>query len=500
MFRQIPIRLRLTAGFAAAMAVIIVAFGAILYAAMADVLLDEIDTGLRFRAATVAAELPGQPRLGPAAPGLIEHREAFAQVLGPDGIVLGASQGLAGPLMDAARVRAIRSQVFSYENVPGVEAGARLFTLPVIRNGRRYLVIVGSSLSDRADALRMIERFFLLCGPLALAIACSVGWILAGTGLRPVDRMRRQAAAISAAGAGRRLSVPPADDEVGRLARTLNGMLGRIDDAALAERRFLDNASHELRTPLTALKAELDLARSRPRTAADLAAVVDSASEETDRLVRMADDLLVLARAGQGRLGVQPEETPVRELLDASAAMFARRAAAAAITIEVTAPEATAWLDRARIRQAVDNLIDNALRYAQTTITMQAVADNGTVTIAVSDDGPGLPPGSRQHEADVGAFAAFERSASSEADGRPDESGGAGLGLAIVRMITEGHGGQVSAANRPAGGLTVQLILPDGRHPSQPTADTRPATCQRADAAHRGRRQFRYDSPRGDNR
>lgn len=488
MFRQIPIRLRLTAGFAAAMAAIILAFGAILYAAMADVLLDEIDTGLRFRAATVAAELPGPPRLGPAAPGLIEHREAFAQVLGPDGIVLGTSQGLAGPLMDAARVRAIRSQVFSYQNLPGVEAGARLFTLPVTRDGRRYLVIVGSSLSDRADALRMIERFFLLGGPVALAIACSVGWILAGTSLRPVDRMRRQAAAISAAGAGQRLSVPPADDEVGRLARTLNGMLGRIDDAALAERRFLDNASHELRTPLTALKAELDLARSRPRTAADLAAVVDSASEETDRLVRMADDLLVLARAGQGRLGVQPEETPVRELLDASAAMFARRAAAAAITIEVTAPEATAWLDRARIRQAVDNLVDNALRYAQTTITMQAVAGNGTVTIAVSDDGPGLPPGSLQHEADVGAFAAFERSASNEADGRPDESGGAGLGLAIVRMITEGHGGQVSAANRPAGGLTVQLILPDGSHPSQPTADARPATCQRAHAAHRGRR------------
>jgi two-component system, OmpR family, sensor kinase len=488
MFRQIPIRLRLSAGFAAAMAVIIAAFGAILYAAMAAVLLDEIDTGLRFRAATVAAELPGPPRLGPAAPGLIEHREAFAQVLGPDGIVLGTSQGLAGPLMDAAQVHAIRSQVFSYRNLPGVEAGARLFTLPVIRDGRRYLVIVGSSLSDRADALRMIERYFLLGGPVALAIACSVGWILAGTSLRPVDRMRRQAAAISAAGAGQRLSVPPADDEVGRLARTLNGMLGRIDDAALAERRFLDNASHELRTPLTALKAELDLARSRPRTAADLTAVVDSASEETDRLVRMADDLLVLARAGQGRLGVQPEETPVRELLDASAAMFARRAAAAAITIEVTAPEATAWLDRARIRQAVDNLIDNALRYAQTTITMQAVAGNGTVTIAVSDDGPGLPPGSLQRETDVGAFAAFERSASNEADGRPGESGGAGLGLAIVRMITEGHGGQVSAANRPAGGLTVQLILPAGGHPSQPTADARSATRQRAHAAHRGRR------------
>ena len=468
MFRQIPIRLRLTAGFAAAMAVVIVAFGAILYAAMADVLLDEIDTGLRFRAATFAAELPGPARLGPAAPGLIEHREAFAQVLGPDGIVLGTSQGLAGPLIGAARVRAIRSQVFSYQNLPGVEAGARLFTLPVIRSGRRYLVIVGSSLSDRADALRMIERLFLLGGPVALAIACSVGWILAGTGLRPVDRMRRQAAAISAAGAGQRLSIPPADDEVGRLARTLNGMLGRIDDAALAERRFLNNASHELRTPLTALKAELDLARSRPRTAADLAAVVDSASEETDRLVRMADDLLVLARAGQGGLGVRPEETPVRELLDASAAMFARRAAAAAITIG-PAPKITAWLDRARIRQAVDNLIDNALRYAQTTITMQAVAGNGTVTIAVSDDGPGLPPGLLQHGADVGAFAAFERSASNDADGRPDKSGGAGLGLAIVRMITEGHGGRVSAANRPAGGLTVQLILPDGSGPSQPT-------------------------------
>ena len=109
--------------------------------------------------------------------------------------------------------------------------------------------------------------------------------------------------------------------------------------------------------------------------------------------------------------------------------------------------------------------------------------DHNIMSFPFTGDVPG-----HYRSPDVGAFAAFERSASNEADGRPDESGGAGLGLAIVRMIIEGHGGQVSAANRPAGGLTVQLIVPDGSHPSQPTADARAATSQRAHAAHRGRR------------
>src|SRR5262249_39431442 len=154
-----------------------------------------------------------------------------------------------------------------------------------------------------------------------------------------------QASAISAAGRDQRLDVPEADDEIARLATTLNEMLARIDDAARAERRFLDNASHELRTPLTALKAELDLARSRPRSAAELRAVGDSASEEPDRLVRMASDLLLLARAHEGQLRVEREAVALDALVGASASLFAARAELAGIAIDVDAPATTVLVD-----------------------------------------------------------------------------------------------------------------------------------------------------------
>src|SRR5262245_59359947 len=299
--RRLPIRVRLTAGFAVSIVAILAILAIILYAAMAAVLLDEIDTGLRSRAATIAADLPDGLHVDIPNRGLVEQHEAFAQVVRFDGEMIQTSPSLNEPLLPAQEVRRVDHPTFLDRPVRGVADGARLLALPVAVGPNRYVVIVGSSMSDRADALRLIQRIFLIGGPIALVLACAAGWVVAGAALRPIERMRRQASAISAAGRNQRLSLPEASDELSRLACTLNEMLDRIADSARAERRFLDNASHELRTPLTALKAELDLARSRPRTAAELRAVVDSASEETDRLARMASDLLLLARAHEGQ-------------------------------------------------------------------------------------------------------------------------------------------------------------------------------------------------------
>jgi len=450
-FRRLPVRARLTAGFAAAMAAILVAVGLVLYFAMSAVLLDEIDTGLRSRAVTIEADLPGALHLASPTRGLIEAREAFAQVLRRDNSVVETSAVFPQALLTREESRTIDRPVFLGRRVPGVAGGARLLVVPVTKGSASYVVIVGSSLSDRADALRLIQRFFLIGGPLALVLACGAGWVVAGVALRPVERMRRQASAISAAGRDQRLSVPDANDELARLARTLNDMLQRIDDAARAERRFLDNASHELRTPLTALKTELELARSRPRSAAELTAVVDSASEETDRLARMADDLLLLARAHDGHVPLRIEDVSLRELLASSAELFAARASQTHIRLDVIAPDARAQVDPIRMRQAIDNLLDNALRYARSSIVLRATREPAYVAIDVTDDGPGFSNGFENR-----AFVAFERGNHHVADAYD----GAGLGLAIVGMIAESHNGKASAANTPEGGTIVTLTLP----------------------------------------
>jgi signal transduction histidine kinase len=227
--------------------------------------------------------------------------------------------------------------------------------------------------------------------------------------------------------------LPAADDELRRLAATLNDMLARLDDSIHAERRLLDNASHELRTPLTALKAELDLARARPRTAAELLAAIESASEEADRVVRLADDLLILARARSGRLTVHRAPTSLGELVGGAANLFRARAETAGVRIDVAAPDDEVLIDGARVRQAIDNLLDNALRCtpAGGAVRLAAEANDKLVRIVVTDTGPGFTD-------------------------RPD---GAGLGLAIVRAIAAGHGGTLTTANESGGGARVVLTL-----------------------------------------
>ena len=437
-----PVRLRLTLAFAAGMVVVLAGLGAFLYLRLGEELLDSIDLGLRSRAQVVQAGIDDDA-LADHLTGLSEPDEAFAQVLDASGSILDSSPEVADvPLVDAADLP-VGEPTFWSREVAGLEEPARVLVVPA---GRDRFVVVGSTLSDREEALEELLTLFAVGGPAALVLTSIAGWVLAGAALRPVDRMREEAAAISASEPERRLPMPPGGDELARLASTLNAMLGRLQEALERERRFVDDASHELRTPLGILTGELELALSRPRSAAELEATVRRASAEADRLARLAEDLLVLARAQGGRLPVHRRDVSIRALVAEASEGRQSRAAAAGVTIVADVGDRRARVDPARVRQALENLLDNAIRHTSTggTVRVSSGEADGRAWIRVDDDGPGFPPALLPR--------AFEPFA-----GGGTRTDGAGLGLAIVRAVARSHGGEAIAENRPGGGARVTI-------------------------------------------
>jgi signal transduction histidine kinase len=454
---RLPIRLRLTLVFAAAMAVLLAATGVFLHVRLQATLDEQIDQGLRARADDVAALVSGGGALVEAGGRIVEADESFAQVLGPDGAVRDATPPLqATPLLTPGQVARAREGAIVLERGPVAgldESRVRLLARPVDAPDAGLVVVAGTALDDREEALDGLRAQLLVGGPLALLVASLAGYALAGAALGPVEAMRRRAAEISATTPGRRLPVPAADDEVSRLARTLNEMLARLVAGLARERRFVAEASHELRTPLASLKAELELAARRPRSPAELRAAIASAAEEADRLALLADDLLVLAQADEGELRVAADPVAARGLLETVSRRFAARADAGGRALAVSAPDAvTVRGDRIRLEQALGNAVDNALRHGAGAVRLEAVAENGVVTLRVTDEGPGFPPAFLPH-----AFERFSRQDGSR--GR----GGAGLGLALVDAIARAHGGSARAANRAGGGAEISLLLPAHR-------------------------------------
>jgi two-component system, OmpR family, sensor kinase len=226
-------------------------------------------------------------------------------------------------------------------------------------------------------------------------------------------------------------------------------MLARIEDGLARERRFVADASHELRTPLAMLKAELELALRHARSPEELEASIRSAAEETDRLARIADDLLLLARAERGALPIEPEPTDLVDLLEAVSSRFSARAEIEGRSLSVDSPAAVVVsVDQLRLEQALGNMVDNAFRYGRGAITLAARVTDSTVELHVLDEGLGLPAAFREH-----AFERFSRGAGPGAEG-------SGLGLAIVETIVGAHGGRVDVADRPEGGADVWVSLP----------------------------------------
>ncbi len=452
---RLPLRLRLALVFAAGTTLVLVAVGVFVYQRSAADLLDTVDAGLRSRAEILVADVRAHgPALADVGSSLIESDEAFAQIADASGAIVQSSEIVRGSaLLSSDVLSALHRPTIFDRSVPGIDNTTRVLAVPVVTSTGHTVVIVGSSLQDRADQLLQLAATLGIGTPVALILISLAGWLLAGAALRPVERMRREAAAISMADPSSRLTLPVADDEIQRLGVTLNAMLDRIQASIERELRFVDDASHELRTPLSILKAELDLALARPRSAVEMEAALRSAAEETDHLVRLAEDLLVLARAHGGKLPVQGERTDLRELLEGIISRHEPRAAATGVAITMKAPNAFAQVDAARLRQAVDDLLDNAVRHTPRggRIHVSAERDSGSVRFAVQDTGPGFAP-----EALDRAFEPFARDG-----GVQEDDGGSGLGLAIVRVIAEAHGGSAHAENVPGGGARVSLVVRD---------------------------------------
>jgi two-component system OmpR family sensor kinase len=456
-----PLRLRLAMLFALGTAVVI-AVAALALVLQLRVSLDaSVDAGLRARVRAVADELASEgtlPQLGPTA--------QIVQLRGLDGRLL-ASSPVAGtqPLLDTTqRQQALAGQVsFTTTTVSG--ARSRLLATTVPASGQRVLIVVGTA-SDVSDAaVDHVETALVVGGPPAVLLAGAGAWLLAGAALRPVERMRRQAADISDRDTGRRLAVPSTRDEIAALGVTINGLLARLQEALERERSFVADAGHELRTPLAILRAELELAARAGRSREELVEAVNHAGEETDRLIRLAEDLLLLARADNAQPFLRPVAVLLPDLLAAAARGAGARATARGVTVAVHSPAAlTVVADPDRLRQAVDNLLDNATRHAPSGSVVEITASansTGMTTVEVADRGPGFPV-----EFLPTAFERFHRADAA----RTRDGGGTGLGLSIVAAITEAHGGHATAGNRAGGGATVTLELPAGTDGGSPLA------------------------------
>jgi len=451
---RLPIRLRVTAAFAVAMAVVLAGSGLFLYLRLDSHLAAALDRDLRLRAQDLAA-LVSQPHPALAKDNdgrFIERGESYAQLLGPDGRVLDATRPLGRPLLSSAELRRAEREPIYLDKpaVPGLNEGSRLLATKVTRNSGPAVLVVGTTRQNNVETLGNFRDELLIAGPIALLLASGLGYLLAGLSLRQVESMRRRAAAVSAETPGRRLPVPQTGDELQRLGETLNEMLDRLEAALERERGFVADAGHELRTPLALLRTELELALRQARTVDELRAAVRSSSYEADRLSQLAEDLLLIARTERGRLPLRVEPVPVDDLFAAVLSRFDWRATELGKT--VSAAPAGALIveaDPIRLQQALGNFVDNALRYGGNEVTLEAARNNGRIELHVQDNGTGFPPEFLER-----AFDRFSRADAARG------SGGAGLGLSIVKAIAESHDGSAHVANAGRGGADTWISLP----------------------------------------
>jgi two-component system OmpR family sensor kinase len=441
--RRLPIRVRVAAAFALAMALVLAATGLYVYTQVGDDLARALDQDLRLRGQDLSVVVAHRaaPLTAEAGGRLIERGESFAQLLDERGRVVDATRPIGQRALighDELR-RALRSATFvDRSSVPGLNEPARLLAIDVKRGGRPFVLVVGATRENRAETLRSLRTKLLIAGPVALLLATGLGYLLAGTGLRAVDAMRRRAAEISADRPGERLPVPPAGDELGRLGTTLNAMLARLEEALESERQFVADAGHELRTPLALLRAELDYALQHAEDEEELRDALTEASAETDRLVQLSGDLLLIAGSDRRRLPLRVESIDAGALLESVRNRFAWRAEEAGRELSIDAARGLAFEgDRLRLEQALGNLVENALRHGEGRVRVEAREVEGGVRLGVSDEGAGFPSDF------VGrAFDRFTRADPARG------GGGAGLGLAIVDAVARAHGGTASVRGR----------------------------------------------------
>jgi heavy metal sensor kinase len=441
-------------------------FGVFVYASLARGLLSAIDDSLRLNATqamTVMDVENGQIDVGESFPesAAAELGESglTIRILSPQGDVLQAVGPYQALPVDPRRVNTASQGRSTFDTLMDSQTGdsVRVFTAPIIQDAQLVgIVQVAHSLDNAKDTLDRLLVALLLATPLLVGLAGLGGYFLAARALAPIDAMTRTAQRISAEALSARLNLTASDDEVGRLARTFDDMLARLDESFRRERRFTADASHELRTPLTAMQAILSVIRQERRSPGDYEQALDDLAEEAGRLQALTEDLLLLAR---GDL----REPSLREVVDLSALLrdvndsLQPLAEAKGLALSCTIPDGlTLTGDSDGLVRLFVNLLDNAIQYTdhgEITTTARREED-GKFQVSIVDTGCGIPAEYLPHIFD--RFYRVDKSRSTN---------GSGLGLAIALEIARAHGGSIKVSSEVGSGSTFRVVL-DGSDPT----------------------------------
>lgn len=439
--RHASVRLRTTLGASAVVAVALVVGGLLFIGLLERSLTESLAGSLRSRASDLRALI----ETGVLPTAIIDEPsdEEFLQVLAHDGDVLAASTALRG----TPPLRVSDGEAASV-SVPSDDEPFLAYATSVASDDDAIRLIVGRSLEPVLETTALVGSLLAVALPLVVLLVGGITWAVVGRALAPVERMRREVAAISAAELHRRLPPPTARDEIGRLAETMNQMLDRLDAASQRQREFVSDTSHELRSPIAAIRQQAEVALAHPDRI-DPKEFAESVLADDLRLQRLVEDLLLLARADEYSLRLRFRAVDVDDLVFEVAGAMRRTDAVRVDTSDVSPARARG--DEAALRRVVGNLADNAERHAAGTVAFSLRETDGEVVLAVDDDGAGIPEAHRQR--------VFERFVRLD-EARSRDRGGVGLGLSVVHDIVAAHGGRVSVDASELGGARFEVRLP----------------------------------------
>ncbi|HEY6222574.1 MAG TPA: ATP-binding protein [Gemmatimonadales bacterium] len=490
------IRTRLTTWFASAVAVILAGFTIAVFLSRRSALYAELDRRIESEAELTAGILAGVARAGGTVvrtdasgrPVLAQELSATLEAV-PDFLLITAaakdsfplfvsldSGGLTYPKYEQLRNVIVAAQGRRVEGtIRLAPEGQRLRYIvrplgPEVTQGGAVLVGVRPETAELG--LEQTFSTFLLILPFGVLAAYAIGSLVARRALRPVDQITNEVREITdGTSLHRRLPSSMVKDELGRLADTLNQMIGRLERSFAALRRFTADASHELKTPLTVLKAAVERALTTPNLPAESLTALEESMDEINRMTELVDALLTLARADEGLVRLHQEPVDLRALILETEETGELLAEPAGIEVSADAPvdPVIVPVDGSRIRQLVMNLLTNAVKYtpAGGRVRLWLERDDGRVRFGVSDTGIGIAPGDLPH-----IFDRFWRADSART--RTGERPGVGLGLAICKWIAEAHGGTIEVQSRPGRGTTFSVTLPVSSAPPQPPAAPAP--------------------------
>ena len=450
--RALSLRLRITLTASIAVAIALVVGALAVRELQSDALRDNIDDSLEVRAGDLEALL-ADGRL-PQVLRVRDVEEALVQVVGPDGALVATSGNLDAPLARAFLPQG-KLEIRTLSGLPIEDEPFRILAQRFPSADGEFLIYVAESLDAVEEASDALIRALLIAVPLLILFVAVLTWFVVGRALSPVEAIRAEVGSITDRELSRRVPEPASSDEIGRLARTMNAMLGRLQAAQERQRRFVADASHELRSPLTNIRAQVEVDLARPDDAQPLE-TEQAVLTETLRLERLVDDLLTLARADESQAG---RFTPV-DIDDIAFQEIERIRPQTAVRIDASAISgAQISGDPAQLSRLVRNVLENAVRYADEHVVLTLSERAETVTLTVSDDGPGIPHADQER-----IFQRFTRLD----EARARAAGGAGLGLAIAREIATRHQGTIRVDPVYEPGARLIVTLPTRRSSTGP--------------------------------